>query len=323
MKITNKLDLPEPLVQAILNDPYDNLGTLSVSTLIRPPQAVSLSSANRDLIEEDASDRIWALIGQVGHTILERGAAGLDPSIWISERRFFDEVAGHELSGQVDLIHVPSATLYDFKFTSGWAAMDAMQSGKGDWRMQLSLLAMLARKDGVPIRRGKIIAIIRDWTKTNALKNKDWPQTNVVSIDMDIMSEAETRAWLATRLAEHDAAVAGNPRPCTDEERWHSPGKWAVYKRNRDGSRQQKAAKLEDSEEQLSAWIFANRAKLGDYEIEERPTEYRRCASYCSAAAFCSQYQQTLLPDHALAADDLPIVEDLHLPYKPQPNERY
>jgi hypothetical protein len=300
MNLTNNSGLPLPIVKAVENDPYDNFGTLSVTTLLKPPQAHAiLNGPHKGELTEDVSDRIWALIGQVGHSILERAAGGLDPKVWIAERRYFAELAGRKLSGQADLIHMGGGVVYDFKFTSGWAVIDA-RTGKSDWRIQLSMLAWLARRgvytipelkttveEPIDIKQGKIVAIVRDWTKSTAARVRDWPEKKVEVIDMNIMSDEETEAWMIARIAEFDAAERGETRPCTDEERWHSPGKWAVFKNGN-----QKASKLEDTELELSAWIGMNRAKLGsNYRIEQRPGADKRCAEYCAAAAFCPQYQ--------------------------------
>lgn len=301
MKITNKQGLPMPIVKAVENDPYDNGGTLSVTTLLKPPQAYGLTLKHKGEMEEDAADRIWALVGQVGHVILERAAGVMDPKVWVSEQRYYASLSSRLVSGQVDLVHADGGVVYDFKFTSGWAAIDA-RTGKSDWRIQLSMLGWLARRGytcpaeveadlGHPINvsQGKIVAIIRDWTEAQAKRIRDWPEKQVEVIDMNIMSDEETEAWMVERIAEFEAAEAGKWRLCTDEERWYHPGKWAVYK-----GKNQKAAKLEDTEDQLSSWIFANRAKLGsDYRIEQRAPEYKRCQRYCAAAPFCAQYQST------------------------------
>lgn len=287
MKITNDLNLPMPLVKAIEADPYDNLGSLSVTTLLRPPQAVALARKHAAEITEDASDRVWALLGQIGHGIIERAAGSMDQEEWDTEKRYHANLFDENISGQADLVHKPSGTVYDFKFTSGWAVMNAMKEGKNEWRIQLSLLALLARANGLTINRGKIIAIVRDWTPRVATRNRDWPQKGVVSLDMDIMSHADTLEWLGCAVRGLQEALAGNPRPCTDEERWCKPGKWAVYK----GSNV-KAAKLADSEDDLSGWIGLNQSKLGPtYRIEQRPTVFTRCDAYCNAAQYCSQYK--------------------------------
>ena len=304
MTITNNLGLPLPLVRAVENDTYNNGGTWSATTLLRPAQAIALSRAHAAEITEDAADRIWALMGQIGHSIIERGASGLDDN-WIAERRFYTDALGERISGQADIVDIENKTVFDYKFTSGWAVMDAQKGGKGDWQLQLSLLAMLAREGrylipalGLPdewvevrgypteITHGKIVAVVRDWTESAAARNPDWPQQKVAVIDMQILPDAEVRLWAASRLEVIKRALAGEDVPCTDEERWLRPGKWAVYK-----GANIKAAKLADSEDELSAWIFANQAKVGaGYRIEERKGKFARCESYCSAAPFCPQH---------------------------------
>jgi hypothetical protein len=286
VKLTNVLGLPMPIVKAVENDPYTNHGTLTVTALLKPPQAHGILHKRGGEVIEDVADRIWALVGQVGHVILERAAGTMDPKVWLAEKRFFAKLADRDVSGQADLIHIQGGVVYDFKFTSGWAVMDA-RSGKSDWRIQLSLLALLARLNGYTITQGKILAIVRDWTPSAVLRNRDWPEKQVEVLDMNIMSHDETMDWVVDRIREFKLAEEGEYRPCTDEERWHSPDKWAVYKQGN-----KKAAKLEDSEDDLSAWIFKNRSKLGNnYRIEQRPGADKRCQKYCAAAAFCPQYQ--------------------------------
>lgn len=296
MKLTNNLGLPHAIVKAVENDPYDNQGTLSVTTLLKPPQAYAITQQRQGELTEDAADRIWALTGQIGHLILERASALLDSETNVSEKRYHATISDRAVSGQIDLLERPVKTVFDFKFTSAWAATDARKDGKSDWRTQLSCLAFLARENGEEVETGKIVAILRDWTPASALRNRDWSDKPIEVIDMNIMSHDETRSWIENRIIEFDDALAGNPRPCTDEERWLRPGKWAVYK----GSNV-KAAKLEDTEEELSSWVFANRAKLGaNYRIEQRPSEYKRCEKYCAAAAFCPQYQATRAADEGV-----------------------
>ena len=330
--ITNRLNLPEPLVAAVANDPYDNGGTLSVTTLLKPAQAVALGIKHGADTTEDAADRIWSLMGQIGHSIIERAAPGLDPARYIAERRFYMDIEQHRMkdfvrdfkgdpetrlrvSGAADLIDVVDEEVLDFKFTSGWAVMSARENGgKSEWQHQLSALAMLAREGGwidhgiyggatppqpISIKRGKIVAIVRDWTKSQALKNPNFPQQPVEVLDMNILSDAETREWMDMRIEALKFALDGNDAPCTDEERWAKKGGWAVYK----GSNKT-AARVMPSELELSAWIGMNRSKVGDnYRIEERPTVYNRCSSYCSAASFCRQHQQSLGPQEALAGE--------------------
>lgn len=97
-RITNKLGLPEAIVEAVKNDPYDpGHADISATGLISPPRKRALERTHRNDMEEDASDRIWALIGQSVHTILERA----EPSA-IVEKRLYGRFGGWLVSGQFD-----------------------------------------------------------------------------------------------------------------------------------------------------------------------------------------------------------------------------
>ena len=120
MQITNHADLPEAIVEAIRRDPYDPGDCdISVTRLIGPPQLRILERRHADEIEEDASDRIWALVGQIGHRILERAEAEA-----LAETRLFAQAGGWTVSGQFDrMVLLPDGTLQDYKFTSVWACV--------------------------------------------------------------------------------------------------------------------------------------------------------------------------------------------------------
>jgi hypothetical protein len=299
--ITNKFDLPAPLVEAVRNDGYSNSGTLSVTTLIKPPQAYSIELQHKDDLTEDASDRIWALLGQATHTILERAASTLGDE-YLIEERFFATLEGMKVSGQCDVIHKPSKTVQDYKVTSAYAAKSAIAEGKSEWALQLSMLAALARHNGHEIERGQIVAILKDWSRRTAEEEAKkaasfgapctYPQANVIVLDIPLMSNAETIDWMRARINQFKAAIAGNPPPCTDEERWKQPGKTALMKQGR-----KTAVKLFDSPEAVGP------VPAGHY-IEERPTKFNRCEAYCNAAQWCPQHKAFLMEkEHVSAAE--------------------
>ena len=73
MKITNKFNLPEAIYEAVKNDGYTRGDSdISVTQLIDSPYIRELKNNHNSEIEEDATDRIWSLLGQAVHTILER-----------------------------------------------------------------------------------------------------------------------------------------------------------------------------------------------------------------------------------------------------------
>ena len=103
MEITNKLNLPEPLVNAVKNDPYNSGDSdISCTGLIGSAWQRQLSIKHGSKIVEDASQRIYALLGQSVHSILERAKA---PHYRVEERLFYTvEVDGKKftISGQFD-----------------------------------------------------------------------------------------------------------------------------------------------------------------------------------------------------------------------------
>ena len=290
-ELTNRFNLPAPLVEAVRNDGYSNAGTLSVTTLIKPPQAVAIELAHADEIVEDASDRIWALLGQATHTILERAVTTLGDD-YLVEARFFASLDGTRVSGQADVYHKPEKLIQDYKVTSAYAAKDAIANGKSEWTLQLSMLAALARHNNHEVERGQIVAILKDWTRRVADEEAKkaasfgapctYPQAAVCVIDIPLMSNEETINWMRERIKQHLAAREGNPQPCTDEERWKQPGKVALMKQGR-----KTAVKLYEPGQNFDV-------PPGHY-VEERPTKFNRCAAYCNAAQWCPQHQQFLM----------------------------
>lgn len=70
--ITNDAELPVPMFNALAHDGYVGGGDISSTRLIAPPRIVTLRKFHENEITEDASDRIWSLLGQSTHAILER-----------------------------------------------------------------------------------------------------------------------------------------------------------------------------------------------------------------------------------------------------------
>lgn len=194
MHITNNAELPAAIVNAVKNDPY-NAGAcdISVTRLIGPPQIRVLEREHADELTEDASDRIWSLIGQIGHGILERAALHD-----IAERRLFADIAGWRLSGQFDnLILFPDGTLQDYKFTSVWAVADGI---KPEWEAQLNILRWLLDQNGYPpVRRLHSVAILRDWSKGKAKQGQPYPPHQVKVLPVPLWTLDETCHYIIER----------------------------------------------------------------------------------------------------------------------------
>lgn len=297
MKLTNTQNLPAPIVAAIQNDPYEKGDAdYSVTELLNPPRQTWLKRRHDAEISEDASERMWSLLGQAVHSILDR--AQVDNAI--HEERLTVEVDGGarvvKVSGKADL-YEGHGTLSDYKVTSAWTRVYG--SRIAEWEEQLNLYAHLFRAHGFEVNKLQIVCIYRDWSATNALKSKDYPQAQVEVISIKLWPAQDAQDHLEGRVqdleAERETPDAALPE-CKPDEMWEKPTTWAAMKQGR-----KTALKLFDNRVEADA-LAANTS--GGY-VEMRPGKRTRCEDYCPAAPFCSQFQayKAANPAPAEAAD--------------------
>lgn len=279
MTITNQLQLPDPIVRAVTNDSY-NKGYCDFSTteLIAPARIRALKRRHEDELTEDASDRIWSLIGQVGHLILER-AGGTD----IVEERFFATFNGKRISGQVDIITAHGQDhLQDYKFTSVYAAKDGM---KPEWEAQLNINRWLCEQNDQQIAAASIVAIFRDWSKGKARRERNYPQHQVQILPAPMWSMQKIEKYIVERIMAHEDAEKTLPE-CTPFERWAKPTTYAIKKcgnvRAINGGMH---ITMEAAEQHLSTLSAG-------HTIETRKGISIRCADYCPVSGVCDQWKK-------------------------------
>lgn len=271
MKITNRTNLPEAIVNAVENDGYSRGDAdISVTSLIGPPRKTALEEQYWDQIEEDASNRIWSLMGQSIHTILERANRK-----GIAERRLSITVEGWKVSGGMDL-YMEEGVLVDYKVTSAWSVKGGV---KDEWEKQLNVYAEILRENSERVSGLKIVAILRDWSKLEASRDPEYPQSQVVSFPIEMWDPARAKAYVRERVILHKQARLSLPL-CTPEERWQKPSVWALMKQG-----QKKAVKLYDNESDARSHASTSAALY----VQHRPGEDVRCRFYCSAFNFCTQ----------------------------------
>jgi hypothetical protein len=280
--ITNNANLPESVVRAVSLDEYDYeaAGDISASALSKSPRQLWLERRHKHEILEDAADLIWRMIGNIGHKIAERAA---HPNSLVEER-LSTTVLGWVLTGKCDLLYEQDGYgIDDFKFTSVWAVKDE----KPEWTAQLNTYAWLAKQHGFDIKRLRIIAILRDWSKLKAAREQDYPPVGVVVREVPLWSEEKQRQYIWDRVAQHqDAANYEDDYMvyCTDEERWAKPDTWAVKKKGA-----KRALRVTENEADA---VFVASSRTDAVYIEHRPgNKTVRCDHYCDVKNFCSQWK--------------------------------
>lgn len=270
MNLTNLHGLPDALVNAIKNDPYQGGGDISVTKLIDSPKRRVLGKKFKDVVVVDVSEMTWALMGQAMHTVLERSKTEA-----LVEKRLYAEVDGWQVSGQFDRVHLEHGVMQDWKVCS-------VYKYKGDvaWERQLNCLRWLAVQNNMQVDKLQVVAIFRDWKKSEALRNPDYPQQNVMVIDVPVWDLDVAYAYVKQRVALHKNAEVDQEYACTEDERWYSGTTYALMKEG--GKR---AKRVAASIEELGS--------IPDgHFVQTRPGISRRCADYCDVAPFCQQWGQ-------------------------------
>ena len=305
MKLTNNFNLPASFENFDSAHSYsmgDSDTDASITGLIDSPQILRLRKKFAANVEEDVSDRIMSILGTAVHQILRDGA----PENSIPEERFYAEINGWKISGQVDLITPTDAGLIvsDYKTVRG-ATLLYNAEGKIEWERQLNAYAELIRfnpdrvhslfrspfllaslDSDVGVVGLEVIAIVRDWTAAQAERNERFPQAPVVRIPIPMWSSEDCIHYLSERVSLHRAGSA----ECTDEEMWSKGATFAVYQYTQGGTVRKRATRVLDSHTDAETFGL----ELGTpYKVEKRPAVYSRCVgNYCNVADFCDQYHR-------------------------------
>lgn len=287
MKITNKFNLPQTLVNVVERPTYTKgKAHLSVTELIGSPRITQLRAKYDDQIEVDVSDMIWSVFGSAVHHILEQGK----DATHIVEQRIHGELDGWKVSGAIDLqiVHEDGIEINDYKTVGAWGVMNE----KIDWEQQLNCYAWLVETvKKIPVTKLGIVAIVRDWSRRDAESRQGYPKAPVVVLDIPLWDMAGREAYIRDRIHAHsDALFASETNetlpPCTPAECWEKP---AVYAVKKEGN--VRAKSLHSTQEEADSAV----EKLGKgYSVEFRPGERTRCANFCPVSQWCDQYKEYL-----------------------------
>ena len=283
MKLTNNLNLPQPFVDALTRDYEYKDKRYSVTSMLKGAREIILTRRHFNEMTEDVADSIWLLFGTAVHRILEDAKEADDE---LKETKIYHQFEnGYTLSGQQDLYSESLKRITDYKTGSVWKVI------LGDWsdyRKQCLYYALLFRKIGFECDNAEIVMVLKDWSKTKAKIEQNYPEHPVYIKHFDFseeeFKEAEMQILMKFDEIERLQNVSDSNLPvCSKEERWATEDKYALMKKGA-----KKALRLFSDESEAQAALDQGK---GDY-IEFRPGEDKKCMEYCSCNKFCSYWKE-------------------------------
>lgn len=287
MQITNTLGLPDPFVSAVTSEYTHTEKRYSVTALLKGTREAILQRRHDDEIQQDVADMAWLIFGTAVHSVLENAQ---ETSTQLKENKIIVPMPnGYEVSGIFDLYDDATGTVTDYKTASVWKVIYVDWD---DYRNQTLAYCWLLRQIGFDARRGEVVALLKDHSKSKAEHESGYPQFPIyrigwdfTDVDFDGMGK-----FIAAKLREIEEAekLPDDQLPlCTKEERWGKADSWAVKKAGN-----KRAAKVHDSQEAAEHHAAQLAEQQGcAYEVEYRPGEDTKCMKYCSAREFCDHYK--------------------------------
>ncbi len=285
MRITNKAGLPPAFVHAVTpRDPVP--GKYHVTELLNGTRQIYLMRKHWDQLEDDAANRLWAILGTAVHMVL---------SFQPEHQSEFRETtlteyigAGLSMVGTFDSYDGSRRIITDYKTSSVWKAVYDDYSRDEE---QTYLYSILLQRAGFDAHSAELVYMMRDHSIRKARTERDYPPLPVkvhqIKLDPYQAIKAWNKAVARAHAVERALTVDAMPPRCTPEERWHKPDTYAVKKKGNKGAWRvyEELHKAEETAEEMNA------KGKGEYIIEEREGEDTRCMDYCPACKFCPHWQ--------------------------------
>ena len=281
MKVTNNLHLPEAFVNAVSVERHNKSGQYSATTLNKGVKEIILQERYWEQFTTDAADNVWAVFGTAVHAILEKNGDGN-----FHEEKFDIGVSNSRVTGVVDSYDMERGIINDWKTASVYKVM---KGDFADWRKQGLTYAWLLKQNGLDVRRCRFIALLKDHSKSKAKFDATYPQSPVFVYEFEVTPEEleQTGERITQKVIAIEAAEKmgdDDIAPCSAEERWADPEKFAVMKNGR-----KTAVRVFDTQADADACA----GELGNsHYVEHRPAISRKCGDYCLCKDFCNFYQQ-------------------------------
>ena len=283
MKIRNKNDLPQALVNAISISQHNKEGCYSATTLLHGVREILLTKRHWNEIEVDVEDCIWQIFGTAVHLVMEKA-----PDNTFKEEYFEVPVSKSKLTGQIDCYDMEHELIIDWKTASVWKIK---YNNFDDWQKQGMLYAYLLHENGLSAKYCEFIALLKDYSQAEANRNNKYPQSKCYKYGFTVTPEdieiTKNYVLKKIKMIEECTGLMDDELPvCSKEERWADDEKWAVMKEGRKSA-------IKVCNDEKTAQDMAERLGSRHY-VQYRPAVSRKCEGYCICKDFCSFYNNQI-----------------------------
>ena len=312
MNLTNITDLPLDLAVWLASDDYDYVpDTISTTTLLKPVRQIILAKrADKIQRNVDITDLVASRMGTALHDSIEKAWNGdykkalrklgyaeseldliaINPEIndpdkynIYMEQRFHHEFMGRTITGKFDL--VLNGQLKDHKSTGVYTYIKKSNIDK--FVLQGSIYRW-GRQDIIRNSTVVINYIFTDWSKLDSIKNKNYPQSRLITETYPLLSLDDTEKYLADKINLLNL-YADTPEPdlppCTREDLWQDDDVYRYYadasKAGKIGTRCTKVFTTS-----VEAYAYAAQQQKGAVIVSSGKV---KACNYCAAYNLCTQ----------------------------------
>ena len=278
------------------NTQFHSYADYSATGIIQPPKITILRKRHAN--KQTVKSQLAAFYGTANHDRMERMLRKY-PDKYAVERSIaipWELGSGNTiiLSGKYDVLEYSTRYLWDLKTANTWKII--FDPELDDWHKQQNIYAYMCNYVGEKIKGLRILAWYKDWKAGNALRDKSYPQTQVVEYALKQWDLEQTFEYMSARLElmDDNNKLEDDEIPeCSRDDRWERhPGGQSVMYAVMKNDKAARALRVKDSMEGAIEFARTSKALGSNSFIEIRYAKPTRCMEYCGVNYACHWYKR-------------------------------